>query len=275
MQNRHNGLEQGRRVVHAITALVLSSMLGLAVLGADTEKDGLGIVLSDGTKDGVDAGSDLILRPNVKEGFSYYVSVRNPTKEDKKVRVELRAGDHVAKSELITVAKGRTQAVSFGKSVPMGTGAQPVAGWSLKGPPFQFVLALVDGQNKELERSIGVTVLDRKSIVEARRPRRAGAASELHLWLEFSRVLFRSRCQERAPHRGEGTYPGGQLWQVCPDGNGSAARRRVVLERAPLPVRARTRGWSEQRARAEYRRDRLRSEEHTSELQSPMYLVCR
>src|SRR5947209_1605332 len=110
MQDRYKGLGQRRKGVYALAALLLASVLGISVLGADPEKEGLSLVLSEKPKDGVDAGRDLLLRPNVKEGFSYYVSVRNPTKADKKVRVELRAGEHVVQSEPITVAKGRTEA---------------------------------------------------------------------------------------------------------------------------------------------------------------------
>src|SRR5439155_9046786 len=115
MDHRYDWLMQGRRVIYALTALVLSSMLYVAALGADADKDSLAIILSDKPKAGVnaDAGSDLLLRPNVKEGFSYHVSVHNPTKIDKKVRVELRAGDQVVSSEPITVAKGRVQAFGF------------------------------------------------------------------------------------------------------------------------------------------------------------------
>src|SRR5437879_8648635 len=54
-----------------------------------------------------------------------------------------------------------------------------------------------------------------------------------------------------------------------------AARREIGGEHPPMGVGERYGLGRERPGVRQHARERLRSEEHTSELQSPMYLVCR
>lgn len=186
MRSERQGLVQSRALaaiaLYAITAIMSFSTLNGLVLGADAEQDR--IILSDNPKEATDLGRDVLVRPNVEQGF--YLYVRNPAKVDKKVRLDVLAGDpltEVAKSDFVTVAKGSTQRISFGKPA--------AAGIALKGPPFRFVLALFDDQNKELERrSVGVTILEPPQYVEvsaiAYDPRQSQLRVELRASPQFS-----------------------------------------------------------------------------------------
>src|SRR5207302_788668 len=141
----------------------------------------------------------------------------------------------VAKSQLVTVEKGGVpKRVSIPKPAPMATGTQTMSSLSLKGPPFRFVLALLDEKDQEItKRNVGVTILEPHQYVEVTSnsvydpklnqlrvqvkalPQFSGPACQVDLELIPERIPgFVSNQKRVGTYRGV-LHKGGQVWLLA------------------------------------------------------------